>query len=119
MEIHATPRRLTVQDQIVLSVFWFALNAQSAALFPIVIPLQILLFVPPGQVGNAQQAILLGWIATIGAVVSLIMPPVFGMLSDNTRGSWGRRRPYIAARANCKQTNAEERRYAPQLSPLV
>ncbi|HEY6406934.1 MAG TPA: MFS transporter, partial [Ktedonobacteraceae bacterium] len=99
MEIHATPKKLTVRDQCVLSVFWFALNAQSAALLPIVIPLQILLFVAPGHIGNAQQALLLGWIATLGAVVSLIMPPVFGMLSDNTRGSWGRRRPYIAAGA--------------------
>ena len=53
MEIHATPTRLTVRDQCVLSIFWFALNAQSAALFPIVIPLQILLFVAHGQVGNA------------------------------------------------------------------
>src|SRR5229473_4499359 len=91
--------RLTVRDQLVLSVFWLSLNAQSAALFPIVIPLQILLFLPAGKIGNAQQALLLGWISAVGAVVSLIMPPVFGMMSDNTRGSWGRRRPYIAAGA--------------------
>ena len=99
MELHAPPKRLTVRDQFVLSVFWLSLNAQSAALFPIVIPLQILLFLPPGPVGSAQQALLLGWISAAGAVVSLIMPPVFGMMSDNTRGSWGRRRPYIAAGA--------------------
>lgn len=99
MELQATSKKLTIRDQLILSVFWLSLNAQSAALLPIVIPLQILLFMPPGQVGNAQQALLLGWIATVGAVVSLIMPPVFGMLSDHTRGSWGRRRPYIAAGA--------------------
>ena len=99
MALHAPPKRLTVRDQFVLSVFWLSLNAQSAALFPIVIPLQILLFLPPGPVGSAQQALLLGWISAAGAVVSLIMPPVFGMMSDNTRGSWGRRRPYIAAGA--------------------
>lgn len=99
MEAQAPPKRLNVRDQLILSVFWLSLNAQSAALFPIVIPLQILLFLPSGQVGNAQQALLLGWISMAGAVVSLIMPPLFGMWSDNTRGSWGRRRPYIAAGA--------------------
>lgn len=99
MEALAPTKRLNVRDQLVLSVFWLSLNAQSAALFPVVIPLQILLFVPHGQVGNAQQALLLGWISAVGAVVSLIMPPIIGMMSDNTRGTWGRRRPYIAVGA--------------------
>src|SRR5947209_19636968 len=99
MELHAPPKRLTVRDQFVLSVFWLSLNAQSAALFPIVIPLQILLFLPPGPVGSAQQALLLGWISAAGAVVSLIMTPVFGMMSDNKSCSWGCRRHYIAAYA--------------------
>src|SRR5216684_8561378 len=89
--------RLTIRDQLVLSVFWLSLNAQSAAIFPIVIPLQILLFLPPGQVGNVQQAVLLGWISTVGAIVSLIMPPLFGMMSDRSTSIYGRRRPYIVA----------------------
>src|SRR5438270_11351316 len=97
MDLHTSPkpRRLNVRQQLVLSVFWFSLNAQSAALLPIVIPLQILLFVPRGQVGNAQQAVLLGWISAVGAVVSLVLPPLFGLMSDNTTSRYGRRRPSI------------------------
>src|SRR6266849_8085371 len=97
MDSKAPLPRLTVRDQLVLSVFWLSLNAQSAALFPIVIPLQILLFLPPGQIGNVQQAVLLGWISTVGAIVSLVMPPLFGMASDRSTSMFGRRRPYIVA----------------------
>jgi MFS family permease len=96
LDSHAPTHRLNIREQLILSIFWFSLNIQSAALIPIVIPLQILLFLPSGQVGNAQQAIFLGWITAVGAIFSLLMPPLLGMISDNTPGRWGRRRPYIA-----------------------
>ena len=89
------PSRISIRGQLVLNILWFALNAQSAALLAIIIPTQILLFVARGPVGNTEQASFLGWMITGASVVSLLLPPLIGSLSDHTSGALGRRRPYI------------------------
>lgn len=87
--------RLSHTKQLLLNALWFPLNAQIAALLAIVIPTQLLLFVPSQQVGSAAQATVLGWLVVAASIISLFMPPLIGALSDRTRGKLGRRRPYL------------------------
>ncbi|WP_376794243.1 MFS transporter [Thermogemmatispora sp.] len=95
MDARISQHHLTVREQLVLSFLWLGLNIQSAALLPIVIPTQILLFVAPGQVGSAEQATFLGWLSAMGAFFALVVPPIVGLLSDHTSSPFGRRRPYV------------------------
>lgn len=89
--------RLSTRELLGMSFLWFALNFTFAALLPIVIPAQILLFVAPGAAGNARQALFLGGLAALGAVTSVLVQPAVGALSDRTVSRLGRRRPYILA----------------------
>ncbi len=81
---------LTIFGQLLLSIFWFALNFQSSALLPIVITTQVLLFV-----SNSDKVILLGALAALGTIAGLLAQPLVGALSDRTWFAHGRRRPYI------------------------
>ena len=92
-------KRLSVGQQLTLSLLWFSLNFQTAALLPIVIPAQLLLFVTPGSVGNASQAVALGALSALGALIALVAQPLTGAASDRTRSRLGRRRPYVLAAA--------------------
>lgn len=87
--------RLSTREHLTLNVLWFALNAQSSALLPLVIPAQIALFITSSQVGSTQQVAFLSWLTIAAAAISLFMPPLIGTLSDKTMGGLGRRRPYI------------------------
>ena len=86
---------LTRRELLGLNVLWFALNFVFAALLPIVIPAQILLYISPGATGNGQQALFLGALAALGAITAVIVQPLVGALSDRTSTRLGKRRPYI------------------------
>ncbi len=93
---HPSLPLLSLREHLFLSSFWLCLNFLTAALLPLIIPVQIVLFITPGVVGNTQQATVLGIMAGVGAFISLVLQPAVGMLSDRTRTRFGRRRPYIA-----------------------
>jgi MFS family permease len=62
-----------------------------AFLTPTIISLAVRIF----GVDPAGKALGLSTVILIGAVVSVVMLPLFGSLSDRTRGPFGRRRPWL------------------------
>lgn len=96
-ESNQKKKSLSIIQELVLNILWFPNNALNAALLAVVIPTQILLFLPSAHVGDAAQGTFLGWLTTGASFISLLMPPLVGSLSDHTTGKLGRRRPYISA----------------------
>lgn len=91
--------QLSRRELLGLGIPWFALNFPFAALLPVVIPAQILLFIAPGSTGNAAQALFLAVMVAFGAGTALVLQPLIGALSDRTATRLGRRRPYLLAGA--------------------
>ncbi len=47
------------------------------------------------QLAPGDKALMLGVVATTGAIVTILTGPLAGVLSDHTRTVWGRRRPWL------------------------
>jgi MFS family permease len=73
-----------------LSFYWFAINVQWSAVLIVLMPSQIKM-----AVGNDDKGSALGIALAIGALLSMIIAPGFGALSDRIKLPGGRRRPWV------------------------
>lgn len=80
----------TVRLYLDLSVFWFALSLLWAGMITIVIQTLV------AQMAGAKKDLYLGWTLAIGGFVCTVVVIVVGTMSDRSRWSMGKRRPYIA-----------------------
>lgn len=75
-----------------VSALWFVLFAQWMSLVPIIVPDQI-----AGILGRDNPMLegIAGSIVAAGAIVSLLVTPIAGAMSDRLRSAHGRRRPFL------------------------
>jgi len=90
METSETRPVLGWGRQFTLSFYWLTWNIQWTAIIVILMPLQVL-----SMVGEENKATAVGIVTSIGAIISLVLPPLIGALSDRTRSKMGRRKPYM------------------------
>src|SRR5713101_156543 len=86
----ATLRRVSLFDQINISVFWLANNFHWQALLAIVIPSMVVKFL-----GNANKDINLTLVVVWGTLVAVVVNPLVGAISDYATFRMGRRRPFM------------------------
>lgn len=86
---------LDARRQFLLSALWLGLNFQSSALFPIVVPAQLLLLIDAGSIGSERQALALSVLSAAGAVVAVVVTPLAGHWSDRLKLRSGTRRQLI------------------------
>jgi len=86
------PRRMPVAEMVWLGLYWFAMSFHWGALITVVIPAEVLRFVPESQKGTY-----LGLLFASGAVMAMVISPISGALSDRSTLPMGRRRPFVIA----------------------
>ena len=82
--------RLSPLRQAMLSFFWLGTNAHWAAILITTLPSQAL------QIGGDEvKGRTLSTVLAVGALVSMLVAPLFGALSDRIVTRWGRRVPWV------------------------
>ncbi len=87
-----SPQLHTTHYLIVLTAMWAALSFHWTVLTNNIVPTRVLSFATEANKGSA-----LGLVTVLGALVSMLTGPIAGVLSDESRWRWGRRRPFLAA----------------------
>lgn len=86
----STRPRMSVWQQASLSIYWFATQALWSATLMALLPLQAI------HIGGADhKGATLGAIVLPGALVSMLVAPLFGAWSDRVHTRWGRRKPFL------------------------
>jgi len=90
--LDAPTRRVPFAELVWLGLYWFAMSFHWGALITVVIPAEVLRFVP-----ESQKGFYLGFLFAVGAVMAMVVSPISGALSDRSTLRMGRRRPFVVA----------------------
>ncbi len=82
--------RISHFRQAMMALFWFGIQAHWAAYLTIILPQQAIYIGGDPHKGQTQ-----GWVLLFVPVVSMLVAPLFGALSDRIVTPFGRRRPWI------------------------
>jgi Na+/melibiose symporter-like transporter len=77
-------------DYLKITILGFAFGALANAMHAIILPLLIQDFA-----GYNQKSTYLGLITFAGLIVAIMVQPIIGAISDRSKFSWGRRKPFI------------------------
>jgi len=77
-------------DYLKITILGFGISAFWSSLHSIVLPIRLLDFVP-----ETQKSTYLGYLTFTGLVLAGLTQPIIGRISDRSRFSFGRRRPFI------------------------
>ncbi len=100
--------RVPLSELVWLGLYWFAMSFHWGALLTVVIPAEVLRFVP-----ESEKGIYLGLLFSGGAVMAMVVAPVVGALSDRSTLPMGRRRPFVFAGVLVNCLGLVGMRYAP------
>lgn len=88
----APAARLSAWQQAALSLYWFGSSAHWTAILITLLPLQA------SRIGGEEfKGTTLGQILALGALLSMVVAPLFGAWSDRIVTRWGRRKPFLVA----------------------
>src|SRR2546425_7941895 len=107
-------RRVPLAELVWLGLYWFAMSFHWGALLTVVIPAEVLRFVP-----ESQKGFYLGLLFAVGAAMAMVISPISGALSDRSTLPMGRRRPFVIAGVLLNCLGLLAMRYAPTYQAYV